>query len=313
VISGCDEPTQKKAPKSDRAFLSVDFDAEKPMRYKAVSNRTVVLDWNPTKNNKSSTKKYIEDCEMVIVYETVKHDPYGLSTIKATFEEISGKKSSKSNKSALSKLKGKSFTFTIGPNGKIYDDSNMFDLLKEASKAVFRHGKGDRRIKDPDILDDVIAIQLQLWDAPAAVENPAKGLMVGQTWKSLLFIPSSMILREGIDVTYELKDIQQSKAGRTAVVESTYTASEDDPKVKLPYEGSFQLSGTFGFFRSMFKGLSVRDVKGTGRQIYDMESGHIKNLEQNYEAIIKPNAIPMAGTDPVITVNQKTIITFIEN
>lgn len=308
VISGCTE----NARQAEKAFLSVDFNAQKPLRYKAVSKRTITLDWNPSKKSADATKKYIENAEMVIAYQPVKLDPYGLSTIKAVFEDVTVQKNDSGKKDALTGLKGKSFTFTIAPNGKINDDSGMYELLRKTSKLAFRTGRGKQRIKDPDMLDDAIAIQLQLWDAPAAIEKPAQGLKVGQTWKSILFIPSTMIIRQGLDVTYSLDEIKQTETGQTAVIKSSYLSSDQNPQVPYPYEGQFQLAGTFGFFRSMFNGLSVKDAKGAGQVIYDIDSGRLINSEQNYTATIRPNASPMPGTNPVITIEQKTTIELLD-
>ena len=156
-------------------------------------------------------------------------------------------------------------------------------------------------------------MQLQLWDAPAAIENPGQGLKVGQTWKSLLFVPSSMVIRKGLDVTYTLEEIQGSESGGTVIIKSSYQASDQKPKVPLPYEGSFQLAGSFGFFRSMFKGFSVQNAEGSGEQIYDIDSGNLTSLQQNYTVVLKPNAAPMPGTDPVITIEQQTSIQLLED
>ena len=207
LITGCDEPVANKK----RAFLSVDFQPETALRYKFVSDRNILLDWNPNKKDKGAKKKYIEYAEMIIAYESVEIDPYGLTKVKATFEKIKTKKNDASKKEPLKNLQGKSFTFTIGPNGKIHNDSEMFALLRKTSKAAFRTGKGDRRIKDPDLLDDAIAAQLMIWDAPASIERPGKGLAKGQSWKSGLFIPTSMVIREGLDVNYKLKEIRQTE------------------------------------------------------------------------------------------------------
>lgn len=309
LTAGCTEPART----AEKALLSVDFQPETPLRYKFISDRNVTLDWNPNTKDKVSKKKYTEFAEMIIAYEPVELNPYGLTKVKATFENIKTRKSDAAKKEPFEYLQGKSFTFTIGPNGKIHDNSDMFELLRETSKHAFRTGKGDQRIKDPDLLDDAIAAQLMIWDAPASIEKPAKGLTVGQSWQSRLFIPTSMIIREGLDVNYTLEEIRQTENSKTAVIKTSFKATQDNPNVPFPYEGQFQLAGSFGFFRSMFKGLSVKNAEGVGQQFFDIDSGRIKSAEQNYTAILKPNATPMPGTDPVIIIEQKTTIELIED
>jgi len=150
-----------------------------------------------------------------------------------------------------------------------------------------------------------MATQWYLWDSLASIEKPAKGVKVGQTWKSHLLVPTSMVLRIGRDVTYRLAEVSETEHGPVAVINSTYAMSDVKPKVPLPYEGSFRLAGTFGFFRAMFKGLSVTSLEGTGQELFDINNGRVDSREQNYKFTLKPNASPLPGADPIIYIEQK--------
>lgn len=303
-ITGCVEP----APKGQRVFLNVDFQQGQTLRYKFKSEREIITDWSPGKKDAKSKKKSIETVEMVVAYEPAEVDPYGLTKIKATFESVKASKTGGKGRQgdAVETLKGKSYNFSVGPNGKIHEYDELVELLTTASKAAFRSARS--ATKDPDLLDDVLTTQWYLWDSLSSIEKPSEGIKVGQTWKSNMLIPTSMVLRNARDVTYQLAEVLETENGRVAVIKSTYAMSDAPSEVPLPYEGSFRLSGTFGFFRAMFKGLSVKSLEGSGEERFNIDSGRINYSEQNYQVIIKPNAAPLPGADPVIHIDQKIIM-----
>lgn len=307
MMCGCDEKKAKPLKTKGGVFLTVDFQQGQALKYKIISDRKVTTDWKPGDTRKSSKQKNDGYLEMVVAYEPVSVDEYGLSKIKVTFEsvkvKITGGKRPRT-KGAAETLKGKSFTMTVGPDGKIHDRSELRPLMVKTSKAAYRG-----TTKDPDLLDDVIVTQWYLWDAVSSIEDPIKGLKVKQSWQSQLAIPSTMLLRQGRDVTYSLDEVRQGEDGQIAVIGSKYSLSKNKSKVPLPYEGSFRLSGTFGFFMSMLKGLKVTELDGTGEQLYDIDSGLIIKDEQNYTATVKANAKPFPDTDPVITIEQKLSMT----
>jgi hypothetical protein len=303
LSSGCVEPPQYK----QRVFLTVDFQPSQTLRYKFTSDRKIDTDWAPGKKNSKSIKSSTESVEMMVAYEPIEVNPYGLTKIKATFESVKAKKTGTPghSKDAVETLQGKSYTFTVGPDGKIHDRSELIALLKEASKVAF--GAGNRAsIKQPDLLDDVLASQWYLWDSISSIPQPALGLKIGQTWKSQMLIPTSMVLRTARDVTYQLTEVRRADTGPVAVIDSTYTLSAARADVPYPYAvRSFQLAGAFGFFQAMFKGLSFTGLEGNGHEMFDIDAGRILSSEQNYTATVKPNASPLAGANPVIYLEQK--------
>ncbi len=310
VTTGCVEPPQK----TQRVFLTVDFQPDQTLRYKFISQRKIVTDWTPGKQDDKSKKESTESVEMVVAYEPVEVNPYGLVKVKATFESVKAVKTGTPRRQpdAVETLAGKSYTFTVGPDGKIHDRTELVKLLTAASKAAFRKGSGSGRTKDPDLLDDVLTTQWYLWDSLNSIEKPAKGVKVGQTWKSNLLVPTSMVLRIGRDVTYQLADIRETEHGPVAVINSTYIMSDVASEAPVPYEGSFRLAGAFGFFRAMFKGLSVTSLEGTGQELYNIDAGRVDSAQQNYKLTLKPNAAPLPGANPIIHIDQKITVQFIK-
>lgn len=307
-ITGCVEPAQK----GKRVFLSVDFKQGQTLRYRFRTEREIITDWAPDKQDDKSKKKSTESVDMVVAYEPVEVDPYGLTKIKVTFESIKAKKTGVrgTQRDAAETLKGKSYSFSVGADGKIHDRSELIKLLTGASKSAFRQGGAT---KDPDLLDDVLATQWYLWDSLSSINKPSEGLKVGQTWKSHILIPTSMVLRIDRDVTYQLAEVHQTEHGDIAVIKSTYSMSEAKSEALLPYEGSFRLSGAFGFFRAMFKGLSITSLEGGGEELFNIDAGKINSSEQNYKFTLKPNAAPLPGANPIIYIDQKMTMKFTGN
>jgi len=308
-VTGCVEPSQK----TEGVFLNVDFKQGETLRYRFESERKVTTDWAPEKQDAKSKKKSTESVETVVAYEPIEVNPYGLTKLKATFESIKAVKSGGRDRQgdAVETLKGKSYTFSVGADGKIHDKSELVKLLTAASKAAFRKEGGGT--KDPDLLDDVLATQWYLWDSLSSIEKPSKGVKVGQTWESHILVPTSMVLRNDRNVTYQLAEVREGELGKVAVIKSTYAMTDAKSEAPLPYEGSFRLSGTFGFFRAMFKGLSITSLEGSGEEMFDINAGRVNSSEQSYKFTIKPNAAPLPGADPVIYIDQKITMKFVGN
>ena len=95
-----------------------------------------------------------------------------------------------------------------------------------------------------------------------AVERPAEGVAVGQTWRSQLSVPTPMVMRQARNVVYKLDEVRQSDDGPLAVIKSSYTPADSAPAGwPIPYSGQFQMSGTFGFLCS----YEVLGLKGPAR------------------------------------------------
>ncbi len=314
IPGGCEPGAGVKEPLTkNKELLTVDWQDGRRLEYKFVSGREISLDWDPTgkvsKSDKSTPDKSAESMEMVVAYTPIKIDPYGLTTIEATCKSVKVVRSRGSRKDAVEHLAGKTFTFTVGPTGKIEDYSHLDELLKEAGNKAFLPDTGRGRIKEVDMICDFVATQWFLWDSVSSLTNPSKGVAVGQSWKSKLSVPSPMVMRKAREVIYRLDEIRQSEKGRLAVISSSYQIAETVPRSwPIPYSGSFQMKGTFGFL----SGYKLLSLEGRGEELFNIEAGRIEQYNQQYEIQIQAS-IPMGiSVKPMITIIQNLTMELFE-
>jgi hypothetical protein len=313
VLSGCKGPASQRQqpdkesllPDRQKVLLAVDFQKGRTLEYKLISEREIDVDWNPRgepSTDKSTLSKSTESMEMVIAYIPVKVDPYGLTTIEATCKQAKVTRTKSRGRDALETLRGKTFTFTVDPVGKIQDYSDLERVVKETGNKAFRSGK--ERIKDPDMVEDFIAIQWFLWDSASSIEKFTEGVSIGQSWDSQLPAPTTMVLKRARNVTYTLDEIRPSENGRLAVIKSSFSLAESVKRNwPIPYSGSFRLSGRLGFLRQFSMGLEFRDLQGQGEDLFDIDTGQLKQLNHRYEMNLQ-TSIPLPGAKPLITIKQ---------
>jgi len=306
VLAGCQTEAGIKEPLiKNKELLTVDWQDGRSLEYKFVSRREITLDWDPTgklsKSDKSNPDKTSESMEMVVAYTPIKIDPYGLTTIEATCKSVKVARSKGPRKDAVEHLVGKTFTFTVGPSGQIEDYSQLDELVKEVGEKAFLPDTNRGRIKEPDMICDFIATQWFLWDSVSSLKNPSKGVAVGQSWNSKLSVPSPMVMRKARDVTYKLDEIRQSEKGQLAVISSTYQVAETVPQSwPIPYSGSFQMKGTFGFL----SGYKLLSLEGRGEELFNIEAGRTEQYNQQYQMQLQAS-IPMGiSVKPMITIEQ---------
>lgn len=307
ILTGCESIAAKKE------LLTVDWQDGQNLEYKFTSDREIIIDWDPTgrltKSGQGSVDKSTESMEMVVAYNPVKIDPYGLTTIEATCKSIRVTRSKGPQKDAVEFLAGKKFTFTVKSTGKIEDYSNLGQLLKEAGKKAFTTNSRADRVKGPDMIGDFAATQWFLWDSVASLKNPIKGAKPGQSWKSKLSVPTPMVMRQARDVTYRLDEIRQSEKGRLAVISSSYQKARSAPlSWPIPYSGRFQMKGTFGFL----SGYKLLDLQGQGEELFNIDAGRTEQYNQQYQMHLE-SSIPMGiSARPEITINQKLTMKLLE-
>jgi len=148
---------------------------------------------------------------------------------------------------------------------------------------------------------DFVATQWFLWDSVSSLKNPSEGVTVGQSWTSKLSVPSPMVMRKARDVTYKLDEIRQSEKGRLAVISSSYKEADSAPQSwPIPYSGSFQMRGTFGFL----SGYKLLSLEGRGEELFNIEAGRIEQYNQQYHMQLQAS-IPMGiSVKPMITIKQ---------
>jgi hypothetical protein len=321
VLAGCNGAARRQGPAvKDREFLTVDFQKPQTLRYKFVSSRNVELDWDPTKSVSKAADQKInkssESMEMVVAYTPVDIDSYGLTTIKATCESVKARRSPLKGreKDAVQSLSGKTFTITLGPTGKIEDRSQLKELAFEVGEKAFRPRSKQGRIKEPDMIGDFIATQWFLWDSISSIEKASEGVAVGQSWTSQLSAPTPLLVRRARDVVYTLDEIRETEKGRLAVIKSVFTPAESVTREwPLPYSGSFQVAGTFGFMVRFVRGFKVTHLQGQGTELFNIDAGRTEQYNHQYRMQLDASAPSPLGIKPRITIEQKLSMQLLGN
>jgi hypothetical protein len=316
IPAGC-QPTagEVELPGEPEELLTVDFQAGQTLRYKFISGREITVDWGTTteasRPGRPVSDKSSESLEIIIAYTPIEIDPYGLTTVKAVCESVKVTRSKGPGRDAVESLAGKTFTLAVGPTGKIEDYSQLDRLLKEIGKKVFRANTDMGRIKEPDMIGDVVATQWFLWDAVSSVEKPSQGAAVGQSWNSKLSVPTPMVMRKARDVTYRLDEIRPGEKGRLAVISSSYEIADSVPhEWPIPYSGTFQVAGAYGFYRN----YQVLSLQGKGEELFNIDAGRTEQYKQQYEMQLKTSLLlPLPGVNPKITIKQNLTMNLLEN
>ncbi len=319
AIPACREPSSPQSQLiSDKTLLTVDFQQGQTLKYKFVSKRDLTINWGkmqgPSRKTETRVDKSNESIEMVVAYTPIEVDPYGLTTIQAKCLSVNIFRSEKARKSGQRKdaaetFQGKSWKFTVGPNGKIEDHSEFYELLKQAGSQAIRKDPRQGTIKDPDMIYDVIATQNFLWDAVSSVENVVEGVAVGDEWKSKLSAPAPMILWVARDVNYRLDKIQTTGQRRFAVIKSSFTPTKSVPRAwPVPYSVRFQISGMFGFLRD----YKVLDLTGQGQELFNIDKGHTEQYDHNYTLRLEASLPLNLGVNPKITINSTLTMKLLE-
>jgi hypothetical protein len=301
-----------------KLLLTVDFEPNVPLKYNFICERQISVNLGQSGKdskggkNRGSSRETTERLDMEIVYKPIKIDPYGYSTIEATCNSVKaartsmGKREQGSN-DAVEFLAGKSFILEITPAGKIADYNSLGSLIKEVGEKAFSSSQGKGRIKDPDMIMDFVATQWNMWDSISTIKEPLKGLKKGRKWNSRRLAPMPFVSKIGRDVEYQFKGITEANGVSLAEITSSYNLSPKSPAgVPVPYSGSFQMRGTFGFL----SGYQMLFIKGTGRQLYDIKRGLIKSDTQQYQAKASASIFSLAGAD--IIIDQTITMTLIE-
>ena len=315
IPAGC-QPTagQKELPGEPGELLTVDFQAGRTLRYKFVSGREISVEWDTaaeaSRSGRPVSDKSSESLEIVMAYTPIEIDPFGLTTVKAVCESVKVTRSKGTGSDAVESLPGRTFTLAVGPTGRIEDYSQLDELLKEIGKKVFRSNTDMGRIKDPDMICDFVATQWFLWDAVSSIDKPSRGAAVGQSWNSKLSVPTPMVMRKARDVTYRLDEIRPGEKGRLAVIKSSYEIADSAPHDwPIPYSGTFQVAGAYGFYRN----YQVLSLQGEGEELFNIDAGRTEQYKQQYEMQLKTSMLlPLPGVNPKITIKQNLTMNLLD-
>ncbi|MBN2136221.1 MAG: hypothetical protein JW720_00290 [Sedimentisphaerales bacterium] len=307
-LAGC-AGSEKGSSIKDDDILTVNFEQDKAIQYRFVSKREVTIEWDPeqkmSRSGRNSIERLSESTDIVMEYVPIEVDPFGLTTIKATCKSAKVSRSKRpagaASKDAAEYFEGMSYTLKIGPTAKIEDYSELDAVIKQLGEKAFRANSNRGRIKEPDMISDIIATQWFLWDSVSSIDINSDAPVPGQSWKSQLSVSGPMVMRKARDVVYTLKEIRPSKNGRTAVINSVYAPAQSVPDSwPIPYSGSFQMSGTFGFL----SGYKMLGLEGEGQELFNMDTGQLEQYNQKYQMKLSA-MIPLGiSAKPQISINQ---------
>ncbi|MEN6383871.1 MAG: hypothetical protein ABFD79_01600 [Phycisphaerales bacterium] len=320
-FTGCEQKqkVQKAGDLKEPVLLSVDFEPNQTLIYNFVSERSMYVNLDPSgkySKGKQDGKEQVqsEKLEMQISYKPVSIDPIGVSVIEATCVSAkvtrTGTGRAQDKADAAETLAGKTFTLKISPTGKIVDYSSLEKTAKEAADNAFGGESKRGKIKSPDMVMDFVATQWNIWDSIATIKTPSKGVDKKSKWDSKLLVPMPYVSKIGRNVEYGFAGIEKSGTANAAVITSKYSLSKTPADVTLPYSGSFQMKGMFGFLQG-YKALSI---EGDGKQLFDVDKGRIISDTQQYVAEVSANIFGLGSDDltPNIKIEQKISMTLAE-
>lgn len=310
-LTGC-----QPSPRSDN-WLLVSFEKDVPITYRMVSDRKTRIDLSDTQSKKKSRPQTMtEKLEMVLVYTPVEVDPFGLTLLQVDCQSAKVTRSGFSGKGVsatdiMETLAGKHFTLKLSPTGQIIDNTDLDRIAKELGNGVFSTDQ-NRRIKNPDMISDFLAMQQFLWDASATISNQMN-LKVGDTWQAdqIIAWPMPMYPPPARTTTYTLDSVTE-EAPRTAAITSHYALSETPIETYIrPYaEGRFQSRGLFGFLRN----YQFKQIDGSGKQVFNLDQGLVESDTQQYTLEVTASfMLPLGNSVPILTVNQTFSIDRLEN
>jgi len=311
LLGGC------RSVEQEGTWLLVSFEKDVPITYRMVSERQTVIDLttsDPAKKSKPQTMG--EKLNLVLTYTPTDVDPFGLTTVKVTCVEAKVTRSSFTGRQdqadAMEQLRGKEFTLKLSATGEIEDTSDLERVARELGKAAFSSRGDSGRVKNPDMINDFLAMQWFLWDATASVGDPLS-MKPGKTWQTKQVVPWPVpFYTPPARITdYTLDRVETTEDGtRLAIISSQYKISEEPMQDYIrPYEGNFQMRGLFGFLRN----YQFESLAGSGTQIFNMDKGRIVKDTQEYQMHVTAGfMLPLGDSKPVLTVTQKFNIEQIE-
>ena len=301
----------KPAPQGpEKTRFALRFQEGRALEYKFASRRDVQILWDPNRAaarpDPNNSSDMTESLDLVMVYKPVKVHPDGMASIEATFKSVTARRTQlgggvDTRPDPVEGLRGKTFTWVVEPGGRIRDANSLDALLKEIGKASFREDAKNGRVKDPEMISDVVATQWFLWDAISSMDP--HGVAVGQTWDSRLSLPTPMVMRQARDVTYRLDRLEQTPSGRVATFTSDFRWSDRPAPASwpIPYSGKMRVSGAFGFLG----GYRPLTLEGKGQEQFDLEAGVSKGYDHQFHVEMQASGPPIGPhLNPKVVIRQ---------
>ncbi len=286
------------------------FDPNQPLTYRFTSSRQIEINWGTQSaaGDPNQTSTITESLNYTMTYTPLETLADGSTRLKAQCTEAQVRRSNSVSSrrdrrpDVAENLAGQSFTLVIDPQGRVVDAHELDALLKTLGQEAFRDTPGTGRIKAPEMISDIIATQWFFLDALGS--RPHLQTTVGQSWTSRQLIPAPMVMRKARDITYTLARERNTENGRIAEITSTSTLSPDKAPSTwpIPYSGTFQLAGTFGFLR----GYQSESLTGTGLDRFNLDTGILISSEHTYTWVVQAQALPLTNikTSPKLVITQ---------
>ena len=312
AVAGCQNAGSAR---SHNELFAVDFKPGTTLTYKLVSERNMLVDFDSKgaeAGRESQPQKHHEKLTLVIDYTPIQIDElFGLTTVEAKCKSAKViRQKAVAGSDAIESLAGRTFKFNISSTGKITDYSDIQKTVKEIGRGAFQSVSGGGRLKNPDMIFDFIALQEYLWGAIASIENPLDGVSTGQSWESTQIVPLPIPFPTFRNTKYTFSEIMPSESGNKAVITSSFSLSDTQlDNWPRPFEGKFRMKGTFGFLRN-YQYLSL---EGEGREIFDIETGIMRSLQQKYRMEMSADfMLPLGDSEPGIVIDQKMSIQLVD-
>lgn len=276
--AGCDKAVLN--PEEVLLTPQVQFTQGETLQYLFKSHRSVEVQWDAkalAEGDQNAAHTMTETLTLRMAFDPVEVTDEK-TVLQATCKSAVVRRSSltgkrRAGRDPVERMAGKSFTLVLDARGRMTDANELDALLKELGTHAFRQNGSDR-IKDPEMISDVVASQWFLWDAVTSIDP--NGVKQGDTWTSRLSVPTPMVLRKARDVTYRVAAVNDT----VATIDMVCVLSPDKAPRSwpIPYAGKFLVSGPFGFLR----GFKVLSLAGQGSEQFDMALGRSLGYEQTY-------------------------------
>lgn len=312
ALTGCQ---QSQSPNGNQLFV-VEFEKNKPLKYKMVSSRDIVVKFDGAetkKKSKDSEWKMSETLEIDAVLTLEEIDSRGLLTVKAEYPNVTVTrkgKSRSSGKDAIENLRGQSVTFKMTPAGKLVETSQLEELIQSLGDKAFGASSKSADIKSQDMVADFVALQWYMFDPVANITNPLAGVEPGDTWTSVMNVPAPLQLFTERTAEYSLDEVITEDKNSKAIISVKYQMTDADLDTPLIYSGrAYRQRGFFGVLRC--KPISL---EGTGKIKYNLDKGILENTTQQYQLITTAVLfMPLPGTeDSKMTIDQKFSIELVK-
>ncbi|MBN1125918.1 MAG: hypothetical protein JXA82_12995 [Sedimentisphaerales bacterium] len=306
ILTGC----QPGSTTGDKNFLVLEFKEDQPVTYKATSQREILIELldGEGKPQQNQSHKMSEQLELELTFQAKEVNLFGLTTVQATVNSAKVTRQAFRTRGPepadiTGKLAGKTFTFKVSPTGKLADTTEMDAAINDFIESGFVTRSGPvKRIKDPDMMVDVVMLMHHLWDPVVAIKNPSR-VKIGTTWNVDQLVPLPFPLPMMRETNYALAEVTEEN-GRKAIIDSSFGLTENEPAYwPKAYQEVFNLRGSLF---AVLRNYRFESIEGEGKAVFDIDQGILEKESQQWKLKVKADfMLPLGNTRPVISIDQK--------